>query len=114
MKSKQSAKSRSLHPLDGRTAEELCLQYKAELARLYGTEIADASRCDYSGGWFYINKASRYQDGSVGDGSHMTRAFRRSNVTAMIATLRGRSSSIDGLHRLAEGSRESQGGHSSK
>lgn len=48
------------------TPQELCNAYRAELVRLYGEERARKSRADYAYGWYYINVAKRFDDGSVG------------------------------------------------
>ena len=43
------------------TPNELCQAYRNELRRLYGDQVADASRVDHTRGWYYIGLARRVQ-----------------------------------------------------
>lgn len=76
-------------PMTDQTPTQICDAYRAQLRRLYGDESADESYVDYSGGWFYINVAKRFPDGSVGKLSP-TRAYRKQKVLQMIARLEER------------------------
>lgn len=73
------------------TPEELCLAYRAELERLYGKERAEKSHVSHYKGWFYIAKAIRYSDNSVGHVGPVS-AYRKKQVLEMLETLRGRES----------------------
>ena len=46
--------------------QEVMDAYRAELRRLYGDEIADKTKLAYGRGWYYLNVATKYRDGSVG------------------------------------------------
>lgn len=48
------------------TNAEICNNYIDTLRLLYGDEIANKSNIYYIRGWFYINLAQRFDDGSVG------------------------------------------------
>jgi hypothetical protein len=66
------------------TPQEICTEYREQLRRLYGDEIADKSQVDYIHGWFFIGIAKRYQDGSCGN------AYRKIKVLEMIEQLKQR------------------------
>ena len=71
------------------TPDEVCAAYRAELARVYGEERAQKSRIDYGHGWYYINVAKHFDDGSVGTVT-MPTAYRRKHVMEMIENLQRR------------------------
>lgn len=71
------------------TPEELCMAYRAELERLYGEEIAEKSRVGYyDQEWFYIAKATRYSDNSVGLRGRRPRAYRKKQVVELLEELK--------------------------
>jgi len=71
------------------TPDELCKAYRDELRRLYGDERADKSRADHHRGWYYINEARRWPDGSCGIIGAAS-AYRKQQVLEMLAVLQGR------------------------
>lgn len=71
------------------TPQELIIAYLAEIARLYGAEVAHETVLVYEHVWFYLNIARRYSDGSVGAWPIGT-SYRRTKLEAMLETLRGR------------------------
>jgi hypothetical protein len=71
------------------TPDELCIAYREELRRLYGDEIADKSRIDYGHGWYYVSKAKRYSDGSIGVWS-VANAYHKKQMLKMLEVLRAR------------------------
>jgi len=72
------------------TPNELCQAYRNELRRLYGDQVADASRVDYGRGWYYIGVARRFGDGSVGQGGVMPDCYRKAQVEEMLSNLKKR------------------------
>lgn len=74
---------------------EICIEYQRLLWRIYGREIAEASRVDYGRGWFYIGLAKRYQDGSVGNADMFVTTYRKKKVLEMIDNLRLRSAETE-------------------
>ena len=46
--------------------KQLIANYRMALEGVYGKEIADKSHIDYYRGWYYINVARQFSDGSVG------------------------------------------------
>lgn len=46
--------------------QEVMNAYRAELRRLYGDEVADKTELHYARGWYYLNIARKFRDGSVG------------------------------------------------
>lgn len=79
--------NKKLEIITPKTPKELCSTYREELRRLYGNKIADESRIYYGHGWYYINVAKEYPDGSIGciGPAH---AYRKNRVVAMIHNLR--------------------------
>lgn len=71
------------------TPEELCNAYRAELARLYGKERARKSKVSYGRGWYYIDVAQHFADGSIGT-IGPTPAYRKRQILEMLEGLRGR------------------------
>lgn len=80
--------------------EELCQAYLAEIARLYGEEMGEKSECNYVHGWFYVNLARKWQDGSVGP-MGPANPYRRKKLEEMLANLRKRVTGMGEL-RVAE------------
>lgn len=61
----------------------------SEVSRLHGEKIAAKSKAYYHSGWYYIQVARRFGDGSVGTiGS--TSAYRAVSIREMIINLRQR------------------------
>jgi hypothetical protein len=71
--------------------DELLEIYRQELRRLYGEQRANASRVGYDKGWYYIEIAAKYPDGSVGLGGRIPMARRKQAVvTDLLNLIRGR------------------------
>lgn len=47
---------------------ELATRFLVVLRQTHGDEIADESTAWYDRGWYYIGKARRFRDGSIGTG----------------------------------------------
>ena len=45
---------------------EVIARYRESLRNLYGNDLADKSELWYSNGWYYINVARTFPDGSTG------------------------------------------------
>ncbi len=70
---------------------ELCEAYREALRKRFDAQIAGKSRVDYRRGWFYIQKARRYTDGSVGTVAWgAIPAYRRPQFEQMTASLLSR------------------------
>lgn len=69
------------------TPDELCAAYRDALRGLYGDERADASRIDCGHGWYYVNVATRWPDGSFGTGSRRAFCVRKADLIDMIGRL---------------------------
>jgi hypothetical protein len=67
--------------------EAICKAYLDALRAVHGDEIADETRCDYDKGWFYIDLAQRFSDGSIGTGGGIATAYRKNNVLEMTEEL---------------------------
>lgn len=76
--------------LDSLNSDELCEKYLQEVKRLYGDKRANKSHAYYVLGWFYINLARRFSDGSIGCGGHLPTPYRKKEVIKLIACLRER------------------------
>ena len=63
--------------------------YDLALRHLYGEEIANATEIYHSRGWYYLNLAQRFPDGSIG-AIGRANAYRKKQILAMAATLNGR------------------------
>jgi hypothetical protein len=48
------------------TSEQTIGDYREQLRRLYGDDVADKSELYYNRGWYYVNIAQALNDGSVG------------------------------------------------
>jgi hypothetical protein len=48
------------------TPEQTINGYREQLRRLYGDDVADKSELHYNRGWYYVNIARTFEDGSVG------------------------------------------------
>ena len=68
------------------TPDNILHQYYEAVRLLHGEERAEKSDIYYSNGWYYINLASRFPDGSVGT-INPPNAYRKSQVIEMTATL---------------------------
>lgn len=69
------------------TANELATRYLSVLRQTHGDEIADESTAWYDRGWYYIGKARRFPDGSIGTGGE-TPAYRSKDVLKMIEVMK--------------------------
>jgi len=70
-----------------RTAVELIEGYRAELARLYGEDLAKASHIEYHRGWFRMNIAHRGPEGRLRTPYYGEANIRRKDLEHRIAEL---------------------------
>lgn len=66
--------------------------YRAELLRLYGEDIAANTKLYQSRGWHYLNMARRFNDGSVGVLGRAS-CYRKRQLIEMTENLRKRNPS---------------------
>ena len=64
--------------------EQIIHDYREALRRLYGDEYADKSYLHYWGGWYRIDIARRFPDGSCGviSSIHGPQALRKKEIIA--------------------------------
>lgn len=48
------------------TPQDILESYRQAVVAVHGEEIASASKFYYQRGWYYVNIAHRYRDGTVG------------------------------------------------
>jgi len=77
--------------MDALKGEALCVAWLDGVRKLYGDEIADDSIAHHHRGWYYVNLARRYKDGSVGVWPGAIPAIRRVRLAEMVTELERRS-----------------------
>lgn len=70
--------------------QKIITDYCAAVRRLYGDEIADKSEIYHEHGWFYVNLAKKFPDGSIGVSGYVADAFRRKKIVEMTEALKKR------------------------
>ena len=71
-----------------RAKDDICYEYLNEIARTLGQDRADRSNVYWRGGWFYLNIASRWKDGSVGTAGRSPQCLRKKEVLRRIETIK--------------------------
>lgn len=72
------------------TPGEICKFYRDALREVYGDAIADKSAVYYHYGWYYVDVARKFPDGSVGVGGTLPSGHRRKEMVLMIIELQKR------------------------
>lgn len=72
--------------------------YREALRTVHGSDIANFSELQYERGWFYLNVARKYSDGSIGTDTSIfgNIAYRRKQVIKRTENLKSRAKKVEG------------------